>query len=381
MSTPLSICMVSDDFLPAATGVGVHIKLVASELARRGHKIAVITTRRKGEPEIEQWEGVTVYRVFTLKAYGFYQALPSTATVRGILKQIQPDLVHHHYVGFMMWQVCRVAESLKLPQISTYHFSAEVLTQPLPMRPFRGLIRKMMVAFNNRFDLVIAPSLKLAQQISSEGVETPVRFITNPVVFKASADVVPAERPSGFTILYAGRLGPEKNIPYLIKAFAELQRSVSDAFLWIAGHGPEGDALEALCSELGIEHKVKFLGFLDHPTLARYYAACDVFVLPSLMETQGLVVMEAMWFGRPVIVTSAIVSAEELVAQGVNGFIVDPDSVNDLTRRLLLLAAEPATRAAQGEAGRERASAYRPELVVEALGAAYRNVLALGHHG
>ncbi|WP_176954986.1 glycosyltransferase [Rhodoferax sp. OV413] len=373
--------MVSDDFLPAATGVGVHIKLVASELARRGHKIAVITTRRKGEPEIEQWEGVTVYRVFTLKAYGFYQALPSTATVRGILKQIQPDLVHHHYVGFMMWQVCRVAESLKLPQISTYHFSAEVLTQPLPMRPFRGLIRKMMVAFNNRFDLVIAPSLKLAQQISSEGVETPVRFITNPVVFKASADVVPAERPSGFTILYAGRLGPEKNIPYLIKAFAELQRSVSDAFLWIAGHGPEGDALEALCSELGIEHKVKFLGFLDHPTLARYYAACDVFVLPSLMETQGLVVMEAMWFGRPVIVTSAIVSAEELVAQGVNGFIVDPDSVNDLTRRLLLLAAEPATRAAQGEAGRERASAYRPELVVEALGAAYRNVLALGHHG
>ena len=381
MATPLSICMVSDDFLPAATGVGVHIKLVASELVRRGHKISVITTRRKDEPEIEQWEGVTVYRVFTLKAYGFYQALPSTATVREILKRIQPDLVHHHYVGFMMWQVCRVAESLKLPQISTYHFSAEVLTQPLPMRPFRGLIRKMMVAFNNRFDLVIAPSLKLAQQISSEGVQTEVRFITNPVVFKASADVVPAEHPSGFTILYAGRLGPEKNIPYLIKAFAELQRNVPEAFLWIAGHGPEGDALEALCSQLGLEDKVKFLGFLDHPTLARYYAGCDVFVLPSLMETQGLVVMEAMWFGRPVIVTSAIVSAEELVAQGVNGFIVDPDSVNDLTQRLLLLAAEPATRATQGEAGRERASAYRPELVVEALEVAYRNVLALSHHG
>src|SRR5665647_795170 len=63
MATPLSICMVSDDFLPAATGVGVHLKLVAPELARRGHQVCVITSRRKGEPAIEQWQGVTIYRV------------------------------------------------------------------------------------------------------------------------------------------------------------------------------------------------------------------------------------------------------------------------------------------------------------------------------
>ena len=72
----LSICMVSDDFLPAMTGVGIHLKLVAPELARRGHQVSVITTRRAGEPEVDQWEGVTIFRVFTLKAYGFYQALP-----------------------------------------------------------------------------------------------------------------------------------------------------------------------------------------------------------------------------------------------------------------------------------------------------------------
>ena len=134
--------------------------------------------------------------------------------------------------------------------------------------------------------------------------------------------------------------------------------------------------LLSLCAQLGIQGNVKFLGFLDHPTLARYYAACDVFVLPSLVETQGLVAMEAMRFSRPVIVTKAIVSAQELVEDGVNGFIVDPDSVPDLTHRLMTLAASPALRQSMGAASHVRAEAYRPELVVAATESAYREVLA-----
>ena len=373
--------MVSDDFLPAMTGVGTHLKIIAPELVRRGHKVAVITTRRKGEAEVEEWDGVTIYRVFTLKAYGFYQALPSGRTIRRILDSAKPDLVHHHYVGFMMRQVCSVAIALKIPQVSTYHFSAEVLTQPLPMRPLRPLIRRLMVSYNNRFDLVIAPSRNLVRQIVNEGVLSTVRYITNPVVFGDTTGVVPAERTLAFTILYAGRLGPEKNIGYLIKAYAALIKTLPAAVLWVAGRGPEGPALEALSSQLGLSEKVKFLGFLDHPTLARYYAACDVFVLPSIQEAQPLVAMEAMWFGRPVIVTKAIVAAEEIVDQGVNGYIVDPGSVDDLTSRLTLLAAEPATRTAQGEASRLRASAYQPELVVNALEAAYGDVLVAAKHG
>lgn len=376
MAKPLSICMVSDDFLPAMTGVGIHIKLVAPELVRRGHKVSVITTRRKGEAEVEHWEGVTIYRVFTVMVDNFYQGLPSQAMVRSILQSLKPNVVHHHYVGFMMRQVCNVAESLKVPQVATYHFSAEVITQPLLLRPLRGLVRRLMVWFNNRFDLVIAPSQNLVKQIVAEGVTTKVQYITNPVVFGDSAGVVPAERTPGFSILYAGRLGPEKNIGYLVKAFAAILKTVPDAVLWVAGKGPEGPTLEGLAAHLGVKESVKFLGFLDHPTLARYYAACDLFVLPSIQEAQPLVAMEAMWFARPVIVTKAIVAAEEMVDQGVNGYIVDPDSVDDLTARLQALAADPAKRASMGEASRQRARAYQPELVVNALEAAYRDTLA-----
>lgn len=367
--------MVSDDFLPAMTGVGTHLKILAPELARRGHRVSIVTTRRSGEPEIEQWEGVTVHRVFTVKAYGFYQALPSGAAIREILERVKPDLIHHHYVGYMMMRVCSIAESLNLPQVSTYHFSSEVLTQPLPMRPFAGIIRRLLVSYNNRFDRIVAPSLNLARQIEREGVRTPVVFVSNPVVFSGNSDIVPAERSPAFTLLYAGRLGQEKNLGYLIRAFARLRDTLPDAVLWVAGRGPEQAMLEGLCAQLGVVESVCFLGFLDHPTLARYYAACDVFVLPSLVETQGLVAMEAMRFSLPVIVTKAIVSAEELVEHDVNGYIVDPDSVGDLADRLSFLASNAKVRAAMGQSSQVRAEAYRPELVVAATEAVYREVL------
>jgi len=372
--------MISDDFLPAATGVGVHLKLIGPELARRGHRVAVITSRRKGEPDVERWEGVTVHRVFTLKAYGFYQALPSQATVRRIFEQQRPDIVHHHYVGIMMRRACAVAERMHLPQVSTYHFSAEVLTQPLPLRPFRGLIRRQMVAYNNRFDLVIAPSQNLANRIREEGIRTSTRYISNPVVFEETGEVVPAQREPGFTILYAGRLGPEKNLPFLLRAFQEVVQARPDATLWIAGQGPERKPLERLAMQLGLTTRVTFLGFLDHTNLAKYYAACDVFVLPSLVETQGMVVMEAMWFGKPVIVNRCIVSATELVEHGANGYIVDTDSPQDLPARLLTLAGDAALRAAMGKTGYHRAQAYRPEVVVDAIEQAYRDVIARHTH-
>jgi len=368
--------MTSDDVHPAATGVGIHVQHISRELAKRGHRVSILTTRRAGEPEQETWEGVRLYRLFTLKVYGFYQALPSSATVRRILAEERPDLLHHHYCGVLMERACAVAEALGLPQISTYHFSADVLTQPLPMRPFRGVIRKQIVDYNNRFDLVIVPSKNLASRIARDGVRTPVRYITNPVVFGDPGDIVPAVRERGFTVLYAGRLGPEKNLPYLLEAFRGMLRAVPDAVLWLAGQGPMQEALQRQCEKLRIAVRVKMLGFLDHPTLARYYAACDAFVLPSLIETQGMVAMEAMWFGKPVVVTDQIVSAAEIVEHGISGYIVDPSSAEDLTARLTTLATDPALRDRMGGVGRQRAQAYRPESVADALEEVYRDVLA-----
>jgi hypothetical protein len=84
---PLSICLVSDDFLPAATGVGIHVQRIGEGLVRRGHRMSLITTRRPGQAAREEWRGVQVHRTFTLKAFGFYQALPSRAFIARVFRE------------------------------------------------------------------------------------------------------------------------------------------------------------------------------------------------------------------------------------------------------------------------------------------------------
>lgn len=368
----LTVCLVSDDAIPAMTGVGTHIQLIARELVARGNRVVLLTTRRTGQAQFEEWEGVRVHRVPSIAVFGFYQGLPSRRRIRQVLCSEQVDLVHHHYASLMMKRVLAVAAKLGLPQLSTHHFSAEVLTQPLVMRPLRGIIRAQMVAYSNRCDTVVVPSASLIERLRGDGVTVPLKHISNPVGFGHPEAVTPAERNGEFIVLYAGRMGPEKNIELLLRAFVRLTESVPGARLWIAGRGPLEASLKSLSSELGIASRVDFLGFLDAGSLATRYRACDLFVLPSVEEAQPLVVLEAMWFSKPAIVTHAIAAAREMVEPGVTGEIVDPHDPADLAERMRLLAVDDAGRCAMGKAARELASKYTPHAVVDALLDLYR---------
>lgn len=363
--------MFSDDFLPAATGVGTHVQRISEDLVRRGHHVCVITTRRAGEPEHEQWRGVSVFRTFTLKLFGFYQALPSRRTIRRILEDNAVTIAHFHYLGFMLKRGDDVTRALGLPRVYTYHMTVDHLTQPWPMKPLRPWIARQIVDSCNRFDLIVTPSRDLIDAIRRDGVRAPATYISNPVVFAPAEGVIPAERPAPFVVLYAGRLNPEKNLPLLLRGFHALLARVPGAVLWIAGAGDQRERLESMCRSLGIGENVHFLGFISHEQLARHYAACDVFVLPSLVEVQPLVAMEAMHFARPVIVTSAIVSARELVDEGVNGFIIDPANPAALADRLAMLEADPTLRRRIGEAARRRSLDFSPQRVIDALELAY----------
>nr|AEQ20544.1 GT1 family glycosyltransferase [uncultured bacterium CSLC3] len=249
------------------------------------------------------------------------------------------------------------------------------LTQLLPMRPFRALIARQIVICCNRIDLVIAPSQAVANQLPQRGIRTPIRYISNPVGFP-DVTVEPLPREATFVIMFAGRLTAEKNLPYLLRGFHRLLDSIPEAVMWIAGEGTLRDQLQSQCRELGIIGQVRFLGFLGHDVLARYYASCDVFVLPSLVEIQPIVAMEAMWFGKPLILARSIVSAMELVEDGQSGFIVDQASDADLAQRLAELGSNPELRAKMGAAGRRKAEAYRPEVIVAALETAYHDTLS-----
>lgn len=111
---PRTIAMVTDDFLPAKTGVGIHVQNIAPELVRRGHTVLILTSRRPGQPAEETWNGVKIYRFFSLSVLGFYQALPATADINNIFRENHVNVVHFPYLSFLMYRAHRAAKSLGL---------------------------------------------------------------------------------------------------------------------------------------------------------------------------------------------------------------------------------------------------------------------------
>jgi glycosyltransferase involved in cell wall biosynthesis len=363
-----TIAMVTDDFLPAKTGVGVHLQQITPELVKSGHTIVVLTTRRPGQPAYETWNGVRIHRFFSLPVAGFYQAIPARSAITKILLENKVDLVHFHYLSYMMWKALQAARSLHLPTVFTAHMSVDVLTQPLFMKPFHRILTWGYKWLMNRIDHIVCVSRN--QMAEFKTFKAKISFISNPIDLKGD-EVLVTNQSDKFKILYVGRLEPKKNLPYLIKSFQKLAARHPNAELIIAGTGTEEQALHRQVINADLWEKVTFLGQVPHAKLPELYASCDVFVLPSVLESQGMVVLEAMRFRKPVIVTDEIVSARELVEHGLNGFIVDADSVEDLTDKLTFLHDNPNQCKQMGQAGYDRFPVENPSSVEKKLNGLY----------
>ena len=162
------------------------------------------------------------------------------------------------------------------------------------------------------------------------------------------------------TFIYVGRLWWGKGINYLLEAFDEVQRrAAGEVSLLLVGDGPEEIRLRQICQERGIRNIV-FAGFHQKPEMPRYYASADVFVFPTLGDTYGLVVDEAMACSLPVISTSAAGEIRDRIEEGVNGYIVPPEDSAVLADRMFKLASAPELRERMGKVSAEKIAGRTP---------------------
>ncbi len=163
-------------------------------------------------------------------------------------------------------------------------------------------------------------------------------------------------RPSvGPTIGALARLDPRKGLPFLLQALARLLPDLPEATLLIGGDGEDRAALERQAHELNLAGQVVFAGPVHDPPA--FYRCCDLFVLPSLDEGFGLVVLEAMASGLPVIGTR-VGGVPELIEHGRNGLLVEPGDASAIAAALRTLWADPALRGRLAEAGRSTAARF-----------------------
>jgi glycosyltransferase involved in cell wall biosynthesis len=177
-------------------------------------------------------------------------------------------------------------------------------------------------------------------------------------------DLAKAKKPVFITV---GQLIPRKGIDLLLEACMLLKsQGLNDYTVWIAGKGPQQEELEAKTEQAGLSEQIKFLGWVDYSSLGYYFSAADVFVFPTLADTWGLVTLEAMAIGKPAI-CSQYAGTAEMVADGENGYVIDPKRPQMLADKMKVFIQRPELAIAMGEKAKQSMSRYSPEVVAQSL--------------
>jgi len=312
--------MFTDSYLPYVSGVVVSLHNAVKELERRGNTVVVCA------PDYPSAVGSdTIIRFPSVASTypGFRIALPFSIEAWHHINRRQVDLVHVHSPFLMGVAGAAFAWRHKLPLVFTHHtrYDQYVHYAPLFPRLIRRLTSSYVKWFCQRCDLIIVPTEEIGGLLQAQGIERTIEVVPSGVETERfqSGDADWLRRTfalpkSAIVLLYVGRLTKEKNLHMLLAAFT-YAASECEGFLVLVGSGPEKNALQAAAAAAGIEERVIFAGPRYGSELVNCYHGADLFVFASTTETQGLVLLEAMAAGLPVVAVNASGSREMIEDQ------------------------------------------------------------------
>jgi len=325
----MRVLMVSDVYFPRVNGVSTSIETFRQCLRELGVEVRLVVPRYGDEPDepgIIRVAGRPVPgdREDRLVGWRAMHKAVLAAAADCDLIHIQTPFIAH-YAGL------KAARRLGLPVVATYHtLFEEYLQHYAPFLP-GGWLKAQARAFSRRqcnaLDAVVVPSSAMQQRLLSYGVTTPLHVLPTGIPLarfgrgNGSAFRLEHGIPLGQPVaLFVGRVAHEKNIGFLLEAMLRTRQLRPDALLLIAGEGPAMGDLKEQVRRLGLFDAVRFIGYLDRQqALPDCYAAADVFVFASRTETQGLVLLEAMAAGLPVIALSEM-GTTDILAPGRGAF-------------------------------------------------------------
>jgi len=372
------IAQVSPWFSPHFGGVESHVRSLSRELARRGHAVTVVTSRH--DPSLPAEEELDGFRVLRVRPRVVVMRTPITPRMRGSLRGLAADVVHahsppplaSHYAG-------TVATERGIPYIVTYHCDFDLPSafgsiveaayrRSLGADTLRNAARVIVTTRTYaatsraiwRYNPSVIPNAvdhrRFRPDVDGSRVRTSLR--------------IPPEVP---VVLLVGRIVPHKGVEH----FVEAARYVTEAQFMIVGEGSLLEPMKRLAASMDVADRVRFLGRVSDERLPEVYAACDVFVLPSVsrLEAFGIVALEAMATGKPVIVAD-IPGVREMIEDGRDGLLADPVNPRDLAEKIRRLLGAPEMRRSMGQRGREKVlESFSIEQVTDRIEAVYRETL------
>lgn len=353
-----TIAFICDGIAEFTAGSVISTRRFALQLHARGHRIIFIAGRSPHHKENDMWEGMKVYRFASLllaKTDGqFYMGFPTAGALRKIFKNEGVDIVHVAVPTPAAVAATLAARSLTIPIVihshtqpenlflNAFHNRAQVLGNILSAIMYLYLnyfyAKAQIILFPTEFSRSLFKGLPkgMRTEVVSNGVDA-ARFAPRdpaPLFQKFKLD------PSRTYLLYVGRLHPEKRVDTLIEAMPKIVGSIPTAHALIVGTGHREASLKDLAQNVGATSCVTFLGFLSDADVEAIYSAAQVFVLPSLVELEGMVVLQAMAARCAVLISDSPKSASPTLVKD-NGLLFKAGDSADLAEKAIVLLKDP----------------------------------------
>lgn len=380
----MHIAMFTNTYLPLVGGIEQSIATFTADLASQGHSVLVVTPQVRGAPAVEKH----VFRMPAVTNAGgtaFSLQYPFAPGLRERLDRFAPDLVHTHQPFLLGDTGLREARRRGLPLVFTHHTFYERYADffGFESETTARLARRLPVEYANLCDWVIAPTPTIAGIIRRRGVEKPVTVLPTGVDtgffshgdgrrFRADHGI-----PEEATVIgHLGRLVPAKNMSFLAEAVAEaLSREPKTWTLWV-GEGESVDEIQRIFRARGVAERMVMPGACRGQPVADAYAAMDVFVFASGTDTQGIVLVESLASGTPVIALDTP-GPRDIVRNGLDGWLLSPHaSPTEFTEAIVAFVRDPERRVGYGKHARKRAKEFERTACAQRLTDLYTEVQA-----
>ena len=336
----MKIAIVTEGYKPFINGVIVSIDLFAKQFRKMGHEVYIFAPSYPDHEEDEEY----IIRLKSIPSIVYENVripLPTYIKMDSLFSKIGFDIVHIQHPLIFGQLVKRLVKKYNIPLVFTHHSFYENYSHyiPLPQKFIKKMAIKLSVDFSNSCDLVVTPTKTVKEVLRERGVTTSIEVIPTGINFKifdrATGDYIREKHglnKNDKILLYIGRMSKEKNLNLLLDSFSLITFDFPNTYLMLVGDGPERKKMEKKARKLNIDNKAIFVNSQPYNEIPNYYKASDLFLFPSIADTQGLAVLEAMASALPVVAARSM-CIEEMDIDKKAGYLT-PNSPVKFSKRI-----------------------------------------------
>jgi len=384
----MRIAFFTNCYKPLVNGVVTSISSLKEAYERKGHEVYIFAPRV--EDYIDQEKNVFRYRSVNITSGVKYPLpIPLSFKVKKVINEFNPDIVHIHHPFLLSSAAIMYGKKLGIPKILTLHTQYEqyaYYASPIPERVTQKAIKMIISNLAHKTDCITTPSASMKELMEGYGIKNRIEVIPNAIhliYFREDNELKKTEikkkyklKEDNKIILFVGRVASEKSIDKIIKALAIIKkRSIDKEKLLIVGDGPAMDELKQLARTLKVEEDVIFTGAVSYEEIKHYYKMAYIFSIASTTETFGIVTIEALASGVPVLAVKAP-GAVDILTDGLDGLLVDNDT-EKFADALEKIIREPELREKLSQGALKTSEKYSIDTISERMLNLYREVIEI----